>query len=223
MKEPLWQEVHDALLELVRPGDVVLLPLGDWPSLPCKSSYYGDLISIDDATVFVLHKGRFGAIDKTTLRGIADTWQCIFGNGVFLCFSKNCRVRRDIRRGRSAIDHDVLTARFPPDALRRFLQSKRLRRRASRIWYIHLPKAAGTSMWRSLSRAFPARIYYSSTTAFSANPPDIDEYDLIGGHLPLSLISRYVAEEDWVIGLMREPPNACFRPSCIAVGRTRIR
>jgi len=205
MKDPLWQEVYRALLDFLRRDDAVLLPFGDWPDLPCKTSYYGDLISIDDATVFVLHKGRFGAIDKATLRRIADSWQCIFGNGVFLCFSKDFRARRDIRRGRSPIDHRVLQGRFPPNALRRFLQSKALRRRTSHIWYIHLPKAAGTSMWQSVSQAFPARIYYGSATAFSINPPDIDEYDLIGGHLRLSLITRHLAAEDWVIGLMREP------------------
>ena len=205
MKDPIWQEAHRALLKFLRPDDIILLPYGDWPKLPCKSTFYGDLITIDDATVFVLHKGRFGAIDKSTLRNIADTWQCIFGNGVFLCFSKDIRARRDIRQGRSQIDYRVLQTRFPSDVLRRFLQSKQLRRRSSCIWYVHLPKAAGTWMWRPLARAFPSRIYFPSFAAFAANPPDIDEYDLIGGHLPISIIEPYLSPEDWVIGLMRDP------------------
>ena len=60
-------------------------------------------------------------------------------------------------------------------------------------------------MWRVLAQEFPSRIYYPSFVAFLANPPEIDEYDLIGGHLPLSVISQYLAPGDQVLGLMREP------------------
>ena len=71
-------------------------------------------------------------------------------------------------------------------------------------------------MWRVLAQEFPSRIYYPSFVAFLANPPNIDEYDLIGGHLPLSVISQYLAPGDQVLGLMREPTErllSAFRHS----------
>ena len=39
--------------------------------------------------------------------------------------------------------------------LMRFLSSASLRKRRSRIVYVHVPKTGGTSMWASLTRAFP--------------------------------------------------------------------
>jgi hypothetical protein len=196
MMDYRWQEVYQALRHFIRLDDIVLMPFGDWPDLSCKVYFYDDIINIEDATVLVLHKGRFGSIDKAALRTVSDKWQCILGNDVFLCFSKDFRAHRDIRQSRNRIHYGVL---------HRFLQSRQLRRRTSRVWYVHLPKAAGTWMWQLLSQAYPSRLYYPSFTAFVANPPDIDEYDLIGGHLPLSTISKYLSPEDHVIGLMREP------------------
>jgi hypothetical protein len=196
MKDPRWEEIQRELRRILRVDDTVLLPHGDWPELSCQAVFYDDIIELGDATVFVLHKGRFGSIDKAVLRTISDTWQCIFGNDVFLCFSKDLRARGDLRHGKNRIHYGVL---------RRFLRSKRWRRSGERLWYIHLPKAAGTWMWNALSRSYPSRIYYPSFVPFLTYPPDVEEYDLIGGHLPLSVITKYLAETDRVVGLMRQP------------------
>ncbi len=196
MKDHRWEQLHRELSRFLRDGDTVLLPYGDWPELPCKRVFYDDIIELGEATVLVLHKGRFGSIDKAVLRGIADTWQCIFGNDVFLCFSKEFRAPRDLRHGRQRIHYGVLG---------RFLRSQQLRRRTSRIWYIHLPKAAGTWMWQVFSRIYPSRIYYPSFAPFLAYPPRVAEYDLIGGHLPLSVIAPHLTLADQVVGLMRQP------------------
>ncbi|HTV45164.1 MAG TPA: hypothetical protein VMF05_07590 [Stellaceae bacterium] len=196
MRDPLWEEAGQALLRYAGNDDVVVLPRGDWPELPGQPIFYDDLIESGDATLLVLHKGRFGAIDKERLRTISETWQCFFGNDVFLCFSRTMRAPDDLRRGRRRIHYGVL---------RRFLDAKRLRRRASHLWYIHLPKAAGTWMWNSLAASCPSRIYYPSFAAFLAHPPDPDEYDVIGGHLPLSVIADFLGGSDRVVGLVREP------------------
>ncbi len=196
MKDPSWEEVYRELCRVIRLDDILLLPYGDWPELSCRAIFYDDIIDVGDATVFVLHKGRFGSIDKAVLANISDRWQCVFGNDVFLCFSKEFRAADDLRHGRNRIHYGVLG---------RFLQSKRLRRRNSRLWYIHLPKAAGTWMWNAFSRSFPSRIYYPSFAPFLAYPPDVEEYDLIGGHLPLSFIAKYLGDRDRVVGMMRQP------------------
>ncbi|MGH7028983.1 MAG: hypothetical protein ACREEZ_01005, partial [Stellaceae bacterium] len=120
MKDHRWEQVDQELRRFLRCDDTVLLPYGDWPELPCKSLFYDDIIEVGEATVFVLHKGRFGSINKTVLRTIADTWQCIFGNDVFLCFSKDLRAPGDLRHGRNRIHYGVLG---------RFLRSQQLRRR----------------------------------------------------------------------------------------------
>ena len=60
-------------------------------------------------------------------------------------------------------------------------------------------------MWQALSWIYPSRVYYPSFAPFLAYPPNVAEYDLIGGHLPLSVISKYLADGDRVVGLMREP------------------
>ena len=80
MKDHCWEQVYQELHRFLRRDDTVLLPSGDWPELPCESLFYNDIIDIGETTVFVLHKGRFGSIDKIVLRTIADTWQCVFGN-----------------------------------------------------------------------------------------------------------------------------------------------
>ncbi|HEY3909202.1 MAG TPA: hypothetical protein VGM07_04855 [Stellaceae bacterium] len=196
MKDHRWEQVYRELSCFLRRGDTVLLPYGDWPELPCKSLFYDDIIDLGETTVLVLHKGRFGSIDKAVLRGIADTWQCIFGNEVFLCFSKEFRAPGDLRYGRRRIHYGVLG---------RFLRSRQLRRGTSRIWYIHLPKAAGTWMWQAFSRIYPSRIYFPSFAPFLAYPPTVEEYDLIGGHLPLSVVAPHLSPGDRVAGLMRQP------------------
>lgn len=196
MKDHRWEQVHRELGRFLRRGDTAMLPYGDWPELPCKILFYGDTIDLGPATVLVLHKARFGSIDKAVLRAIADTWQCIFGNDVFLCFSKEFRAPADLRHGRNRRHYGVLD---------RFLGSQQLRRRTSCIWYIHLPKAAGTWMWQAFSRSYSSRIYYPSFASLLAYPPDVEEYDLIGGHLPLSVIAPHLTPADRVVGLMREP------------------
>ncbi|MGH7047753.1 MAG: hypothetical protein ACREE2_15340 [Stellaceae bacterium] len=196
MCDPLWEETCQALQLYARNDDIVVLPRGDWPELPGQPIFYDDLIEIGDGSMLVLHKGRFGAIDKARLRTISETWQCFFGNEVFLCFSRSVRAPGDLRGSRRRVHYGVL---------RRFLDARRLRRRASHLWYIHLPKAAGTWMWSSLARTCPSRIYYPSFAAFLAHPPDPEEYDVIGGHLPLSVIAEFLAGDDRVVGLVREP------------------
>jgi hypothetical protein len=80
-----------------------------------------------------------------------------------------------------------------------------LRKRDTKIVYVHVPKTGGTSMWACLTKAFPAHAYYPNTRAYLSNPPEPDDYDLIGLHFSPTVLSRALGEEHWVIGMLRDP------------------
>jgi hypothetical protein len=60
-------------------------------------------------------------------------------------------------------------------------------------------------MWVSLARAFPSHVYYSSSHACLKNPPAPDDYDLIGLHFSPTVLSDFLSEDDWVVGMVRHP------------------
>lgn len=60
-------------------------------------------------------------------------------------------------------------------------------------------------MWEALKRAFPSHIYYSSMDACLTNPPAADDYDLIGLHFSPTVLSSYLSEDDWIVGMVRQP------------------
>jgi Sulfotransferase family len=196
MKDRLWQAVYNLLYPLLHGGDVVLAPCGDWPTFPCALILYRDLIDTKDCTVLVLHKGLFTSLPKAKLRRIADQWQWIFANEVFVVFSRTEKIKSDVRRT-AAIVHCR--------PLMRFLHSAALRKRRSKIIYVHVPKTGGTSMWASLTRAFPSHVYFPNIQAYLSNPPTLEDYDLIGLHFSPFVVLQSLSEEDLVIGMVRHP------------------
>jgi hypothetical protein len=195
MKDRLWQTVYDVLRPLLNDRDVVMAPRGDWPAFPGEAIFYDDLIEPDGCTVLVLHKGLLTSLPKAELRKIAAEWQWVFANEVFLVFSR-------ARRG--GIDfHSANSIHWRP--LVRHLSSAALRRRASMIVYVHVPKTGGTSMWASLTKAFPSHVYYPTLRAYLNNPPAPDEYDLVGLHFSPGILLPSLRRNDWVIGMVRDP------------------
>jgi hypothetical protein len=194
--DPLWHAVYTALRPLLKDDDVVVVPKGDWPAFPCAAVFYVNLIELNDCTVLVLHKGLLTVLPQAELHRVAEQWQWIFANEIFVVLSRSQRVKRDVRR-----TGDLIHCR----PLMRFLSSASLRRRRSKIIYIHLPKTGGTSMWASLTRAFPSHVYYPSLHAYLNNPPARDDYDLVGLHCSPSIALPSLCEDDWMIGMMRHP------------------
>lgn len=196
MKDRFWQAVHDALRPLLNDADVVLAPRGDWPRFPCASGLYDSVIEIADCTLLILHKGLLTNLPNAELRKIANEWQWVFANEVFIVLSRHDRIRKDVRSGPDAIHCRPLD---------RFLSSASLRKRRSKIIYLHVPKTGGTSMWASLTRAFPSHVYYANMESYLRNPPTPEEYDLIGLHFSPTVLLPCVCAEDWVIGMVRHP------------------
>jgi hypothetical protein len=201
MKDRFWQTVYDGLRPLVSETDLLLAPRGAWPAFPCHTVLYDDQIEIGDCTILVLHKARLTSIAKAELRKIADHWQWIFANEVFIVFSRSQRIRNDIRQSAAIVHCRPLIW---------FLRSASLRRRQSKIVYVHVPKTGGTSMWASLTRAFPAHVYYPSIHAYLRNPPAPDDYDLIGLHFSPTVLLHHLSEDDWLIGTVRHPTDRFF-------------
>jgi hypothetical protein len=196
MKDRLWQAVYTALRPLLNDNDVVTAPRGDWPAFPCATILYDDLIEIKNCTILVLHKGLFTSLPKAELECVAKDWQWIFANEVFVVLSHSQKIKKDVRRSADFIHCRPLT---------RFLSSASLRKRRSRIVYVHVPKTGGTSMWASLTRAFQSHVYYPNLRAYLSNPPARDDYDLIGLHFSPSVLLSSLREDDWIIGMVRDP------------------
>jgi hypothetical protein len=196
MKDPLWQAVYNALHPLLNGSDVILAPRGAWPSFPCSSFLYDDFIEIEDATVLILHKGQLTSVAKVDLRRVSDEWQWIFANEVFIVFSRSEKIKTDVRRGSDIVHCKPLI---------RFLSSASLRKRHSKIVYVHVPKTGGTSMWASLTRAFPSHVFYPSIHAYLSHPPAPEDYDLIGLHFSPTFLLPSLSDDDWVIGMVRHP------------------
>ena len=157
---------------------------------------YDDLIDLKNCTILVLHKGQFTSLPKAELQHVAEEWQWIFANEVFVVLSRSRKIKEDVRRSGDFIHCRPLT---------RFLSSASLRKRRCRIVYVHLPKTGGTSMWASLTRGFPSHVFYPSFRAYLSNPPAKDDYDLIGLHFSPSVLLSSLCEDDWVIGMVRDP------------------
>jgi len=196
MKDRLWQAVYHALRPLLNDDDLVTAPRGDWPTFPCASILYDDLIDLEGCTVLVLHKGQLTSLPKIELQRVAKEWQWIFANEVFVVLSRAPRVKKDARRGADLVHC------WP---LMRFLSSASLRKRHAKIVYVHVPKTGGTSMWAALTRAFPSHVFYPSLRAYLSNPPAPADYDLIGLHFSPSVLLSFLGEDDWVIGMVRDP------------------
>ena len=196
MKDPLWQAVYNTLLPLLNDADVVTAPRGDWPTFPCAAILYDDLIALKNCTILVLHKGQLTSLPKAELQQVAEEWQWIFANEVFVALSRSRKIKEDVRRSADFIHCKPLI---------RFLSSALLRKRRSRIVYVHVPKTGGTSMWASLTRTFPSHVFYPSLRAYLSNPPAHDDYDLIGLHFSPSVLLSSLREDDGVIGMVRDP------------------
>jgi hypothetical protein len=175
---------------------VVVAPRGDWSAFPCAAILYDDLIELRSCTILVLHKGQFTSLPKAELQCVAENWQWIFANEVFVIFSRSQRVKKDVRRSADFVHCKPLM---------RFLSSASLRKRQSKIVYVHVPKTGGTAMWASLTRAFPSHVYYPSLRAYLSHPPAPEDYDLIGLHFSPSVLLPSLRQDDWVIGMVREP------------------
>jgi hypothetical protein len=148
--------------------------------------------------VLVLHKGQLTSLPKGELRRISNEWQWIFANEIFIVLSRSQKTKRVIRRSRDIVHCKPLI---------RFLCSASLRRRRSKIVYVHVPKTGGTSMWASLTRAFPSHVFYPSVGAYLKHPPAPEDYDLIGLHFSPNSLLPSLCEEDWMIGMVRHPTH----------------
>ena len=196
MKDRLWQAVYGVLHHLLSNADMVLAPRGDWLQFPCSSVLYDDVIDLAGCTVLVLHKGQMAGIEKADLLRVASEWQWVFANEVFIVLSRDKKIGRDVRRGPQLVHCKPLI---------RFLCSRNLRKRRSKLIYVHVPKTGGTSMWTALTKALPSHIYFTSLRALLKYPPVLEDYDLIGVHCSPAVLVQHLSDDDLVIGMVREP------------------
>jgi hypothetical protein len=150
MKDSLWQAVYNGLRTFLNDADIVMA------AFPCAAIFYDEVIDLKDCTILVLHKSQFTSLPKPELRLVAKEWQWIFADEVFIVLSRSRRIKEDVRRSADFIHCRPLT---------RFLSSASPRRRRSRIVYVHVPKTGGTSMWASLTQAFPSHVFYPGLRA----------------------------------------------------------
>lgn len=201
MKDKYWSDAWRAASTLLKPVDVVMAPVGDWPPFPCRVSFYAGPFALQDATVLFLHKGKMAALNKAELAEAAHSWHCVYGNDVFVVLGATMR---------APVGPSRWLYQFHMRPLSRHLRSRQLKKRPGTIWFAHVPKTGGTSLWTRLRREFPSSVYYPDIESFLANPPLAGEYDLVGIHFSVSAVLPLLCDEDWLIGMVRSPTERFF-------------
>ena len=196
MKDPSWFAAYRAVCSSVKSTDVILGPMGDWPPFPCRIRFYAGPYALQDATVLLLHKGSMTGLDKAELAEVVRRWHCIYANDVFVVL---CAAARP------SLSPSRIMHQMHMSPLRNYIQSRRIKRRAGTIYYVHVPKTGGTSMWQVLRRTFPSNAYYADMPSFLARPPAAGEYDLVGLHFLASTVEPLLRNGDWLIGMLRCP------------------
>jgi hypothetical protein len=196
MKDSFWVGAYKALLPVLNSKDIVLAPRGAWGAFPCEVRFYQNVVPLEDENVLILYKGLMTGLKKERLRRIMAAWQCLYVNEVFMVFARERKIRIDARY-RLQLRHLV--------PVYRYLYSKLLKKRAGTLYYTHIPKTGGTSLWRSLSDVFSSKAYYRSDEVFLACPPEPGEFDLVGGHISPSVLEGRLGPDDLVVGLLRDP------------------
>lgn len=64
---------------------------------------------------------------------------------------------------------------------------------------------AGTTVWEAIGNQVPAKLYCENYEAFNRHPPQARNFDLIGGHISLPILTRAAAPEDRFAALLRDP------------------
>ena len=200
MRDPYWSAAWAAVAPYLTPDDCLLVPPGEWPATRCRSRTYTDRIELQDASVLFLHKGKIGCIRKALLRHIIVAWRCVFANEVFVCLLK----------GRGKAPGEAVPGQEHLGRIRQYFRARNRKRIRETLFFVHLPKAAGTSVWNFLSERVPSHIYYDTLESFLYNPPQRGEYDLVGGHVPLPIMAPFIGPDDHIVAVLREP-TARFR------------
>jgi hypothetical protein len=197
VRDRIWSETWDTIKRHIRAKEKLLLPEGDWPiSDDLNVGFYNEEIEIGDSTLFLLHKGRMGCINKKILGHVFRRWNIILANDVFVGFTK-----KPINI--PFVNTLILPRHARP--VKNHLMARKKKRVSETAFFVHLPKAAGTTAWEAISKHVPSKVYYGTYPAFLANPPGRNEYDLVGGHIPLSIAAHHMGIEDQLICLVREP------------------
>lgn len=194
--DPRWQVPLEAALPFLHPDDRVLLPEGDWPSLPFLTRRFRHVVELGDATAILLPKDRISGLKKTEAAGLLTDWQCLHAAPAVLVMATPRKYAPEARRG---------TERHYVTPLEEYVNSRALKSSSGTLYFLHLPKTGGTSLWRFLLGAFRSTIYYASAEAFSANPPQAGEYDAVGAHCSFAMIAQHLTPGDTVVSLVRDP------------------
>ncbi|UMM09083.1 sulfotransferase family protein [Gluconobacter frateurii] len=195
--DPLWQDAWRAILPYLSPNDRILLPEGNWPTANvAEVRTYHYVIDIDDATVLILYKARMAGIPHDVLKKIYTTWKPIFANEVFACF-KHYGFRR--------ILDPVMRRAKHYRVIKEALYSRKLRRCRDTLFFVHIPKTAGTTVWEAIGERTPSKLYYESYESIVCSPPKCKNFDLIGGHVSLPLFAALAASNDCIAAVLRDP------------------
>ena len=195
--DPAWQEAWDAVAPSLSQDDRILLPVGQWPHADVRTYRY--VIEIGDATVLFLYKGRLSGIARGVLKRVYDNWCPIFANAVFACFRRRrwpgfLNLQREKARS---------SAHYGP--IREYLKARKLKQCRNTIFFVHIPKTAGTTVWEAVGNPVAAKLYCENHEPFERHPPRARDFDLIGGHVSLPIMARVATRRDHFAAVLRDP------------------
>jgi len=192
-----WREVWDALAPTFCSQDNLLVPCGAWPEAKVQSMrQYTDSIDILDANILFLHKARLSSLPRKDLERVCNEWNLVFGNDVFVCLARDIVQPTKEQLGEYRKHFKPVQHYLTPSAYRRCAQT---------VYFVHIPKTAGTTVWNAITTGVQAKVYYESHNSFVNNPPRANEYDIVGGHVFKSAFERALTPDARIACVLRDP------------------
>ncbi|NDW07868.1 sulfotransferase family 2 domain-containing protein [Jiella pacifica] len=198
MVDPLWREAVSVAEQLVESGRIAAIAV----PAAIEGEVRGAVSYGEPADAILIHKGWISRVPLERLRQVAH-WKPAFENDVFILMSaKRLRSPRFLRR--RPIIPFLLRSR-PLAPIRSHLEDVDGRRFAGRqTVFVHISKAAGTSLFEAARRRAVRPLYLDDRLALKAAAPHLAAHDLIGGHVGFDALHAEIGDARY-FAVVRDP------------------
>ena len=198
MVDPLWQEAMSVAEQLVESGQIASIAV----PAAIAGEVRGAVSYGEPAEAILIHKGWISHVPLERLRQIAD-WTPAFENDVFILMSAEPLRSELFLRRPPIVPHWLRSRRVAP--IRSHLEDVDGRRFAGRqTVFVHISKAAGTSLFEAARRRAVRALYLDDRSALEAAAPHLAAHDLIGGHVGFDALHAAIGDARY-FAVLRDP------------------
>jgi len=192
MNDPFWEKAVEFLLTHTSKRDTVVLPdeMAGPPGTAIRYSSFNESCTFD---FFVLHKGMFEFFSLPFMEWLVGTFSAYYANEVFVIFSHKPLSMNPDARHVEALYVKLEEARTQTE------------RRGERAVFLHIPKTGGTSLYNAISKYYAKKIYFQRNEHLSGFRRNLEDYDLIAGHLARTALSRRLTQTRVWFLFLRHP------------------